>query len=1367
MNAAPDPQPEPGEVDVHRTPLPRHRVARIALTTFLWILGILVVAAAGLSFYATTPSFQNRVRHAVIAQVEKATGGRVELGHFGWRLSHLEFEVDDLTIHGLEAPDQVPYAHLDRLFVRLQILSFFRAKVGLNYLEADHPVFHLIIYPDGTTNQPKPKTTSTGNTKDQIFNLAINRTVLKDGVAILNERRIPFDLSAKNLRAEISYVPARDHYIGTIRVEDISAQRGNEVPVHSVLDATIDTGRNSATLESLTLQSGPEGAKQRTVVRIAGSLENFVNPKFQFTIRGAVDALEIRALTGTPGLSGGIAQIVASGHGTASHFAIDGTGRISGGAYHIGTVHISGVTAQAVAHITQNDISVSEVRASLGGGSSVKASLKITNWQNPAGEQPQAAPERGAIHAQVAGFSIDRVLDLVSPPNYRRLGFDTSASGTADVEWTGPPENFTGAVNVGLTTPHPPVAGEVPITGQVAAAYVNRTGTVLVRNVDLQTPASHIRVEGNLGVYPLTRQSHLTVSVTSSDVAEFRQVLSVAGVNSNTLPAQVHGNLDFEGEVDGNLKYPGVSGRLEATNVEVSPGSVSGQIPSAQPVHFDSMTAQAEYRQGSLVLQSATLLQGPSRIQLSGEIHAQSPSGKDLFDPLSTIHGKLSIQNASLAQWVALTGKNVPVSGTLNLQAQTSGTLGDLNGNGHLTITGGSIDGEPYHSLTSDILFRGRTVSLSDLVFSMDGGKVTGHAGFDLATKSANFDLDGTGFQLAGIPRLQSRDYPISGAVAFDAKGSGTLQNPSLQANLHIRNLTLARESTGFVNAEAHTEGQALLLHLTSHLNTATVDLNDRTELRGEYQTHATLDIVRLDIDPLLRTFSVTGIRGNSSIAAHVAVSGPLRSPRRLSGDARISQLNIDLENVPIHSDGAIHAALSDGVLHLDPLHIVGTDTDLRAQGTVGILTQPRALQIRAGGSINMGLLQTLDTRIISSGHIDFNLDATGTTASPVLQGQAKFVNVNVALENYINGLSRMNGTLAFYQNRLGFQDVTAYSGGGPIKIGGFVTYRHGLFADLTATASGVRIRYPQGVTATADAKITVQGTTASSFVSGNVTITGFSVSSNIDLASIASSTSGVSLPPNPDSPTKNIRLDIRIHSAPSLDFQNSFAKLAGNVALVVRGTVAQPTVLGRVVITEGSATFNGARFQLQHGDIYFTNPVRIQPIVDVIATTTVEDYNITISVQGTTSKLTPTFRSEPPLSEQDIFSLLAMGRTQEEQQIYSTEQAQAGVNTTADALLGGALNATLSNRIQKLFGGGSVRIDPTFVSGIGNATARITITEPISKQATLTYATNVNSTAEQLIQGEWRITPDISVLAVRDEAGVFSLIFRLHRRYH
>jgi translocation and assembly module TamB len=242
--------------------------------------------------------------------------------------------------------------------------------------------------------------------------------------------------------------------------------------------------------------------------------------------------------------------------------------------------------------------------------------------------------------------------------------------------------------------------------------------------------------------------------------------------------------------------------------------------------------------------------------------------------------------------------------------------------------------------------------------------------------------------------------------------------------------------------------------------------------------------------------------------------------------------------------------------------------------------------------------------------------------------------------------------------------------------------------------------------------------------------------------------------------------LDVHIVSAPELDFQNSYAKLAGEVDLRLRGTLAQPSVLGHIAVTEGSATFAGTKYSLQHGTIYFTNPLRIDPVIDLSATARVEDYDITIGLNGTPSKLSPTFRSEPPLSEQDIFALLALGRTQEEQQVYTNMQQQAGVNSTADTLLGGALNATVSSRIQKLFGGGSVKIDPTYVSSVGNSSARITVEEQVSKNATLTYATNVNSTAQQLIQAQWNVTQNLSVVAVRDESGVFSLIFKIRRRY-
>ena len=85
----------------------------------------------------------------------------------------------------------------------------------------------------------------------------------------------------------------------------------------------------------------------------------------------------------------------------------------------------------------------------------------------------------------------------------------------------------------------------------------------------------------------------------------------------------------------------------------------------------------------------------------------------------------------------------------------------------------------------------------------------------------------------------------------------------------------------------------------------------------------------------------------------------------------------------------------------------------------------------------------------------------------------------------------------------------------------------------------------------------------------------------------------------------------------------------------------------------------------------------------------------------------------------------------------------------------------------QKLFGVGSVKIDPAFIGTLGNSSARITVQQQISQQIILTYATNVNETAQQLIQVQYQLTHNVSIVATRDETGVFSVVYKIRRQYH
>ena len=474
------------------------------------------------------------------------------------------------------------------------------------------------------------------------------------------------------------------------------------------------------------------------------------------------------------------------------------------------------------------------------------------------------------------------------------------------------------------------------------------------------------------------------------------------------------------------------------------------------------------------------------------------------------------------------------------------------------------------------------------------------------------------------------------------------------------------------------------------------------------------------------------------------------------------------MQGIELKAAEPLRVGLRDGVATLEQVHITGQDTDIRASGTAQLFgaTDPKGgkLDVKATGSVSMTLLHTFDSDIISTGKVEFTVAAGGRVTSPALTGRVQFDKVNIAMDGVPNGLSNMNGTLVFNGDRLQVESLTATTGGGTLKIGGSIGYRSGVYADLTATGEVVRVRL-YGLSATANANLKLQGSLESATLSGTILMTRFGIGQDVDFAAFGSP-GGVSAPPDPNSPANKIRLDVHVTSAPQLDFQNSYAKLAGTVDLSIRGTAAVPSVLGRIEINEGSATFAGQKYQLQRGEIYFTNPVRIDPTIDLDATAQVENYDITVGLHGTATNLKPTYRSEPPLSESDVFALLALGRTQEEAQLYQERQVQQGTDPTTSALLGGALNATVSNRVEKLFGVGSVKIDPAFVGTLGNSSARITVQQQISRQVTATFATNVNTSAQQLIQVQYDLNHDNSIVVTRDESGVFSVVYKLRRRY-
>jgi translocation and assembly module TamB len=507
-------------------------------------------------------------------------------------------------------------------------------------------------------------------------------------------------------------------------------------------------------------------------------------------------------------------------------------------------------------------------------------------------------------------------------------------------------------------------------------------------------------------------------------------------------------------------------------------------------------------------------------------------------------------------------------------------------------------------------------------------------------------------------------------------------------------------------------------------------------------------------------------------VAGDVALDGPLARLQQVKLAGNLSDFYADIGKTSLRNDGPIVFGLSDRVFNVYQLHILGENADLTTRGSAS-LAADRGLNFEANGKLDLKLLQSYDSDITSSGSVTGSGRLTGTIDNPLLQGKLQIESGAISDINVPSALSDINGTLLFSQNQATIAKLNAHVGGGTLDITGHaeLSGRQVNF-DLNANANSVRLRYPPGVSSTADAILRWNGSSTGSLLSGDITLTKLGFTPGFDFGAYLQRAAAVSSLPQTDPVLNTIRLDLHFTTTPELQMQTSVIRLQGAADLRVRGSAAKPVLLGRADVFEGQAYFNGTKYRLERGGVTFSNPAVTTPFLDLEAITRVRDYDVTLSLSGDLSKpngLKVNYRSDPPLPTADIIALLAFGQTTEES-AQMQQTSTSGFNQQAsNAMLAAALNATLSNRAQRLFGNSRIKIDPqgleSETSTVTQSGPAVTIEQQVKDNLTLSYTTDVSQTSQQVIRGEYNLSKNVSIIAIRDQNGVVSFFITVRRR--
>lgn len=887
------------------------------------LLIFVVLLLGGLSWYATTDAFQAMVKRRLIAQAERITGGKVEVGSIHAVPFRFRVEVRDLIIHGREGAGEAPLASIDSLSAEIKIISILESDYGFRSLVLEHPVFHIIVYPDGSTNQP----TTGGATEareyvDQLFSVNINRLDLRRGELRLNDRKIPLDCSVNDVSADLTYSIFHLRYEGNLLLGKIVTTVQNYRPVAWMMEAHFQITPQAVTIRSLSAHSA------RSRVEASGRIDNFPDPRVEAKYNVDLNVAEAGAVTRHPEARGGTLMASGTGSWSAKDFSSGGKIALRDLDWRSPSLTLTKVSLVSPFTITPRRIALSKIDARLLGGG-VTGDGDVSNWlfnsSSPRSKTTTKLEQEGLVRLQLKDISTKELLAAVLPDSRDRahINLEGIGEGSINLRWTGSVRRAQTQVDVAVRPPRKLASGQLPLTATARGMYSAKDGILQIGELSVATPASQIHASGEIGSSNLVK-----FSASTADLGEWTSLFRLLHVDQ-PMPVHLDGRAAFAGTASGRLSSPAVSGSLSAEDFDYT-------IPATdrnpeQTLHWDSLVADVQFSEHSFSAHHGKLEHGDSALDF--DLSAQLHQGE--FLPTSLFSARIAMTNADVHEVLALAGRDYPAQGKANLTVQASGTRGEPHASGRIEVADALVYGESVHVFRSRFQYQGHALSLSEILLKHEDATVTGDASYAFDRHEVQANIEGQNFELSTIRQIQSARFPIGGAADFKVRVSGSGEQPSVNGNISLHTVTIDGIPAGGFLLNARTDGGELHLDGHSQFHTTTLSIGGIVDLRADWPAKIDAHFEEFDIEPLLAKFGRGQVSGNSEMAGDIHLTGPLRRPSELHVEANVPTFVANVDKVKVQNDGPLRFSIEREVLHVEEFRLIGDGTDISVKGSL------------------------------------------------------------------------------------------------------------------------------------------------------------------------------------------------------------------------------------------------------------------------------------------------------------------------------------------------------------------------------------------------------------------------------------------------
>ncbi|WP_374030060.1 translocation/assembly module TamB domain-containing protein [Bdellovibrio bacteriovorus] len=725
----------------------------------------------------------------------------------------------------------------------------------------------------------------------------------------------------------------------------------------------------------------------------------------------------------------------------------------------------------------------------------------------------------------------------------------------------------------------------------------------------------------------------------------------------------------------------------------------------------------------------------------------------------NTLGGEFSIPTADLAD-VAVVFERIyklpfAVQGLGAAKARVDGPLNFWRMNYHLESAFKKviIGPEIFDSLIFNVSADNGNIRADNVILQKGASTVTVQGGIG-NTQIMNLYADGKNWKLEESDFINKINSTIAGNLNFAAELKDAVTSPNILVKGAITDTFLEEQEFPNSNFILRTNKDAFSAQLSL--------FGDKVQ--GEFQIpferRAPL-IVKMKT--LNWNFSnLLGIVGGASLAneyqSNLTSTIDLRSEsgELFKSTGKLTIQNFSLKRGPMSfaNQGPMEITSDNGLMNIRNFRLEGPQNSLSLRG-----------ENFTSEKLNVGLNLKADLRLFQiftpfledlGGPVDVTATVSGPLLKPEVIGNANTRNTFIKIKGFPHPIEKLSTDVVFSQSKILINSIKGYIAGGTLSGDGGVSINgiKDLPTSIRLHMEGVTFNVPDKVKSSGRADLLFAGRWFPFVLSGTYFISNGVVEKEFtEDGGVAGVRQSLYLPKViKESNFEPVVLDLQLIMERNIIVKNSLIDGSVNGNLQVKGPPGNPVLLGKIAMDKNSKLiFKDKVFNVQSGVVEFTDPDEINPNLYVSAISRIDEYDITVIAQGTAKNLAIRLNSVPPLSEQDIISLIALGITSSsmEQNMQSRQQAEQ-----LGAEIGGAVLAKPISRFTESALGVNVQVTSEYDSTRNISVPKITLSRPLSERVKMSGSRPVGDSSSYDLKLEYFLNSNWTAIGSYENRG-------------